>query len=225
MTKKDKDNDKDKYFLYQMNFNREKFPEVCKMLDYAKEKTGVAYFLRDVINNEIIFRKENNIEPFGEKGRYISYSEKEGGKEGEYVAKIAYSEAEIDAIVAEAIKKQQEEDRKPSPRANRRGGNITSIAEIAEIDNANGGEIFINRSPSSQEALEQYENAKKKAQLNKSRLVSQAKTKKPVDAEYEVTEVNEDKIDSETKPEDEANEGQTEVNNLSEKLRNSGGFI
>lgn len=44
----------DKPFLYQINFNRKKFPEVCKKLEEAKEsENGLAWYLRNLIEKDI----------------------------------------------------------------------------------------------------------------------------------------------------------------------------
>lgn len=44
----------EKPFLYQINFNRKKFPEVCKRLDEAKNsENGLAWYLRSLIERDI----------------------------------------------------------------------------------------------------------------------------------------------------------------------------
>jgi hypothetical protein len=54
--------DLDKPFLYQINFNRRKFPEVCDALDEAKEsKNGLAWYLRDLIERDIESKSGNAI--------------------------------------------------------------------------------------------------------------------------------------------------------------------
>jgi hypothetical protein len=40
-------------FLYQINFNRKKYPEICKRLDEAKSDLGVAWYLRELILKDV----------------------------------------------------------------------------------------------------------------------------------------------------------------------------
>lgn len=44
-------------FLYQINFNRKKFPEICEALEEAKEENGVAWYLRHLISKDIEEKK------------------------------------------------------------------------------------------------------------------------------------------------------------------------
>jgi hypothetical protein len=44
-------------FLYQINFNRDKFPEICEMLEWEKENNGVAFYLRKLIQDDINRRR------------------------------------------------------------------------------------------------------------------------------------------------------------------------
>lgn len=50
------------FFLYQINFNRKKYPEICKRLDEAKEDNGIAFYLRGLIERDIRERKQGFIE-------------------------------------------------------------------------------------------------------------------------------------------------------------------
>jgi len=44
----------DKPFLYQINFNRRKFPEVCERLEEMKaSRNGLAWYLRQLIEKDI----------------------------------------------------------------------------------------------------------------------------------------------------------------------------
>jgi hypothetical protein len=40
-------------FLYQINFNRKKYPEICEALEREKEDNGIAFYLRKLIMNDI----------------------------------------------------------------------------------------------------------------------------------------------------------------------------
>ncbi|PHE70532.1 hypothetical protein [Bacillus wiedmannii] len=40
-------------FLYQINFNRKKFPEICQALEEAKADNGIAFYLRNLIQRDI----------------------------------------------------------------------------------------------------------------------------------------------------------------------------
>lgn len=44
-------------FLYQINFNRKKYPEICEALEEAKLDLGVAWYLRELIQKDIEERK------------------------------------------------------------------------------------------------------------------------------------------------------------------------
>lgn len=47
-----------KNFLYQINFNREKYPEICAELEAAKKRTGgIAWYLRKLIEKDIQMKK------------------------------------------------------------------------------------------------------------------------------------------------------------------------
>lgn len=49
---------KDDFFLYQINFNRKKFPEICEALENAKKSpNGIAWYLRDLIQKDIDAKK------------------------------------------------------------------------------------------------------------------------------------------------------------------------
>lgn len=44
----------DNNFLYQINWNKEKYPEVCEELERAKKRTGgIAWYLRELIERDI----------------------------------------------------------------------------------------------------------------------------------------------------------------------------
>lgn len=48
-------------FLYQINFNRKKYPEICEHLEAAKNQTGgIAWYLRNLIAKDIEERKAKN---------------------------------------------------------------------------------------------------------------------------------------------------------------------
>ncbi|PED64043.1 hypothetical protein [Priestia megaterium] len=52
----------DKPFLYQINFNRRKFPEVCERLEEMKaSRNGLAWYLRQLIEKDI--EEQNNRVP------------------------------------------------------------------------------------------------------------------------------------------------------------------
>lgn len=40
-------------FVYQINFNRKKYPEICEALEKAKENNGIAWYLRKLIEKDI----------------------------------------------------------------------------------------------------------------------------------------------------------------------------
>jgi len=42
-----------KNFLYQINFNRDKYPEICEALENAKHGNGIAWYLRELITKDI----------------------------------------------------------------------------------------------------------------------------------------------------------------------------
>lgn len=44
-------------FLYQINFNRKKFPEICQALEKAKADNGIAFYLRNLIQRDIDSKK------------------------------------------------------------------------------------------------------------------------------------------------------------------------
>jgi hypothetical protein len=44
-------------FLYQINFNRRKYPEICDALEKAKKDNGIAWYLRQLIMKDIEERK------------------------------------------------------------------------------------------------------------------------------------------------------------------------
>ncbi|PEN61587.1 hypothetical protein [Bacillus wiedmannii] len=44
-------------FLYQINFNRKKFPEICQALEEAKADNGIAFYLRTLIQRDIDSKK------------------------------------------------------------------------------------------------------------------------------------------------------------------------
>lgn len=44
-------------FLYQINFNKKKFPEIVAALEKAKDDNGVAWYLRELIQRDIQERK------------------------------------------------------------------------------------------------------------------------------------------------------------------------
>lgn len=48
------------FFLYQINFNRKKFPEICQALEDAKADLGVAWYLRELISKDIEEKKRNH---------------------------------------------------------------------------------------------------------------------------------------------------------------------
>lgn len=49
----------DKPFLYQMNINRRKFPEICDHLDKMKDHpNGLAWYLRQLVEKDIEARKK-----------------------------------------------------------------------------------------------------------------------------------------------------------------------
>lgn len=54
-------------FLYQINFNRKKYPEICQALEDAKSDLGVAWYLRYLISKDIEEKKRRkekfNIKP------------------------------------------------------------------------------------------------------------------------------------------------------------------
>ncbi|MED4262040.1 hypothetical protein [Priestia aryabhattai] len=50
--------DKSKHFLYQMNINRRKFPEICEHLDEVREsENGMAWYLRELIRKDMEEKK------------------------------------------------------------------------------------------------------------------------------------------------------------------------
>lgn len=49
-------------FLYQINFNRDKYPDICEALDEAKERNGIAWYLRKLISKDIEARKSGHVE-------------------------------------------------------------------------------------------------------------------------------------------------------------------
>lgn len=44
-------------FLYQINFNKKKYPEICEALEEAKQDLGVAWYLRELIQKDIDEKK------------------------------------------------------------------------------------------------------------------------------------------------------------------------
>lgn len=46
-------------FLYQINFNKRKYPEICKALEDAKQDEGIAWYLRQLISKDIESKKNN----------------------------------------------------------------------------------------------------------------------------------------------------------------------
>jgi hypothetical protein len=50
-----------KAFLYQINFNRKKYPEICDALEEAKADNGVAWYLRELIQKDIESRKNGAV--------------------------------------------------------------------------------------------------------------------------------------------------------------------
>lgn len=47
-------------FLYQINFNRKKYPEICEALEEAKKNNGIAFYLRKLISKDIEARKKKS---------------------------------------------------------------------------------------------------------------------------------------------------------------------
>ncbi|UDY80722.1 hypothetical protein [Geobacillus phage GR1] len=47
-------------FLYQINFNRKKYPEICEALERAKKDNGIAFYLRKLIIDDI-YSKDKSI--------------------------------------------------------------------------------------------------------------------------------------------------------------------
>lgn len=50
-------------FLYQINFNRKKYPEICEALEEAKKNNGIAFYLRKLISKDIEARKKKSYIP------------------------------------------------------------------------------------------------------------------------------------------------------------------
>jgi hypothetical protein len=47
-------------FLYQINFNKRKYPEICKALEDAKHDEGIAWYLRQLISKDIESKKNRS---------------------------------------------------------------------------------------------------------------------------------------------------------------------
>lgn len=45
-------------FLYQINFNRKKYPEICQALEDSKEGNGIAWYIRNLVKEDLK-RKES----------------------------------------------------------------------------------------------------------------------------------------------------------------------
>lgn len=51
---------KDDVFLYQLNINRKKYPDICEILEEEKDNNGIAFYLRNLIRQDIERRKSSN---------------------------------------------------------------------------------------------------------------------------------------------------------------------
>ena len=69
-------------FLYQINFNRKKFPEICEALEEAKKENGVAWYLRQLIRKDIEEKKKEH-SPYKEHDQYTEKIERPKEKETE----------------------------------------------------------------------------------------------------------------------------------------------
>lgn len=52
------------YFKYQLKINRNRYPDICDLLDYEKEVSGLAYYIRNLINEDVKKRVLSGAAPF-----------------------------------------------------------------------------------------------------------------------------------------------------------------
>lgn len=94
-------NDRNNHFKYQLNINRDKFPELCEKLEYTKDKVGgIAWYLRSLVERDI---QENGL--YGFKFNDISIDDEQTKhftrKEAKPVAEVTKPTEEIEETVVE----------------------------------------------------------------------------------------------------------------------------